>query len=87
MSQQPPPVTDLMEEYLTEFEKQPSVVQRTYRTTDGVRFLFCCEDHPELSGKVLYSIDDKRFKIIEAETLRQLLGPERWALISGQSAS
>lgn len=77
---------DLMHAYLDELERHPAVVRRTHRTTDGVTFLIFVEDHPELGGKVLYSIHDKPFRLVEAETLRLLLGEARWAAISGQSA-
>ena len=83
MNQSAEPVTDLMAAYLEELAKCPTVVRHYHRTTDDVRFLIFFEDHPDLGGKVLYSIQGKPFQLIEADTLRQLLGDERWALISG----
>lgn len=73
----------LMADYLAELEKQPTVIRRVHRTPDDVTFLIFFEDHPEFGGQVLYSRQGKPFQLIEAETLRQLLGDERWALISG----
>ena len=77
-------VTDHMEAYLEALAKQPTVIRHYHRTPDDVQFLIFYEDHAEFGGKILYSIKGKPFQLIEAETLRQLLGDERWALISGQ---
>jgi hypothetical protein len=73
-----------MEAYLEALAKQPTVIRHYHRTPDDVQFLIFFENDPEFGGKVLYSIKRKPFQLIEAETLRQLLGDERWALISGQ---
>ena len=83
MNQSAEHVTDLMAAYFEELAKCPTVVRYYHRTPDDVRFLIFFEDHPELGGKVLSSIQEKPFQLIEAETLRQLLGDARWALISG----
>jgi hypothetical protein len=50
-----------------------------------VTFLIFFEDNPEMGGKVLYSIHDKPFRLVEAETLRLLLGEASWVAISGQA--
>jgi hypothetical protein len=76
---------DLMHAYLDELERHPAVVRRTHRTPDGVTFLIFFEDNPEMGGKVLYSIHDKPFRLVEAETLRLLLGEASWVAISGQA--
>ena len=74
----------LMADYLAELEKQPTVIRHNHRTPDGVTFLIFFEDHAEFGGKVLYSIKGKPFQLIESETLRLIVGDDRWSVISGQ---
>ncbi len=73
-----------MIDYLAELEKQPTVIRRVYRTPDDVTFLIFFEDHPEFGGQVLYSRQGKPFQLIESETLRLIVGDDRWSVISGQ---
>ena len=73
-----------MIDYLAELEKHPTVIRHYHRTPDGVTFLIFFEDHEEFGGKVLYSIQGKPYKMVEAETLRLLLGDAQWSVISGQ---
>lgn len=73
-----------MADYLAELEKRPSVIRRTYPSPDGVIFHFFFEDHETHGGKVLYSLHGKPFKLIDAETLRLIVGDDQWSVISGQ---
>lgn len=73
-----------MIDYLAELEKHPTVTRHYHRTPDDVTFLIFFEDHEELGGMVLYSIRGKPYKMVEAESLRRLLGDDRWSVISGQ---
>ena len=73
-----------MTAYLAELENHPTVIRRYYRTPDDVTFLIFFEDHAEFGGKVLYSIKGKPFQLTESETLRLVVGDDRWSVISGQ---
>lgn len=80
-----PEITTLipMADYLAELEKRPSVIRRTYPSPDGVIFHIFFEDHETHGGKVLYSLHGEPFKLIDAETLRLIVGDAQWSVISG----